>query len=447
MSLRRRIAGAAALSVAAVAIAIGAVGYASTRSHLIGELRQELAGRAQPFLAPDPAGGPRGSDSPTPPPGPRFGGAPGYFQFTGADGTTRTPDGKAPQLPVTARTVAIARRASGSFYSTARVGGVHLEVLTVGDPYDHTAVQVALPLSGVDSVLHGLLLTYGLLVGGGILLALLLGVAISRSALSPIERFLRRSEDVTRELHRPQRIEETGATELRRLATSFNSTLDALERSIESQRHLIADASHELRTPIAALRSNIQIFLQSDRLPEAEREGLQAAILAELDELTQVVSDVLELARGAASTGRSEPGEGVPRGREGGAHAQRRDPSLQVELDLTPTVVVGDPDRIARAISNVVDNARKWSPPGGQIAVALRGATVSVRDHGAGFEEEDLPHVFDRFYRAQSARRMPGSGLGLAIVQQAALAHGGFARAANVPGGGALVEVGFGALI
>ncbi len=172
-------------------------------------------------------------------------------------------------------------------------------MLTIGDRFDHKAVEVALPLTSVDSVLHGLLLTYGLLIAGGVILAGLLGALIARSAVAPIERFSERTEQVTSALDRPARLEETGATELRRLAASFNETLDALERSIAAQRHLIADASHELRTPMAALRSNIQIFLQSHRLPEQEREGLQEAIVAELDELTQLVSDVLELARGA----------------------------------------------------------------------------------------------------------------------------------------------------
>jgi two-component system sensor histidine kinase MprB len=348
------------------------------------------------------------------------------------------------QLPVTRGVLRIAKRGAGSLFYDAHVNGTHIEVYAVWDPGDHHVIEVALPLSGVDSVLNNLLLPYGLLIGGGILFALLLGFAISRSALRPIDRFLRQTEAVTAELDRPRRLEESGASELRRLAASFNQTLDALERSIESQRHLVADASHELRTPLAALRSNVQIFLDSERLPPAERAGLQQSILAELDELTQIVADVVELARGSAPSDAREAIELDTVVREAVDRAQRRAPDLRFQLELEPTVIDGAPDRVGRAVANLIDNARKWSPPESEIAVQLRGGTLTVRDHGPGFKEQDLPHVFDRFYRAADARRLPGSGLGLAIVRQAAKAHGGQAEAANAPDGGAVVRVSFG---
>ena len=228
------------------------------------------------------------------------------------------------------------------------------------------------------------------------------------------------------------------------VAASFNQTLDALERSIQAQRHLIADASHELRTPMAALRSNIQIFLEAHRLPVEERQGLQHAIIAELAELTQLVADVVELARGSAPSEHTEPIELNQIVREAVARAQRRSPQLHVRLDLEPTVIINAPDRVSRSIANVIDNARKWSPPDGQIDVRLRDGVLCVRDHGPGFNKRDLQHVFDRFYRAEAARRRPGSGLGLAIVKQAAEAHGGFAQAANAPDGGAILRISFG---
>ena len=296
----------------------------------------------------------------------------------------------------------------------------------------------------MDSVLHGLLLSYGLLIGAGILLAIIFGTVIARAALAPIERFSAQTEQVTSALDRPRRLEETGADELRRLAASFNQTLDALERSIQSQRQLIADASHELRTPMAALRSNIQIFLDAHRLPEEDRRELQGAIVAELDELTQLVTDVLELARGTVPNEHTEVIELDAVLRDAVARTQRRAPQLSFELDIEPTLITNAPDRVNRAVTNVVDNARKWSPDGGTVEVALRDGVLTVRDHGPGFQDDDLEHVFDRFYRAHQARRMPGSGLGLAIVKQAAEAHGGFAQAANAPGGGALLRVAFG---
>jgi two-component system, OmpR family, sensor histidine kinase MprB len=438
MSLRRRITAAAALAVAAVAVTLGVTGYLSTRSHLIGEIQHQLRSRVSRLLQPS-------AVRPAAPSTPLLGGAPGYFQFVYPDGRVVAVDGGKPQLPVDAHVLSISRRARGSFFRTARIRGVHVEVFTVGNPYEHDAIEVALPLTSVDSVVHELLLTYGLLVGGGVLLAGLLGAGIARAALAPIQRFSKQTEEVTNALDRPRRLEERGAEELRGLAESFNRTLDALERSIQAQRHLILDASHELRTPLAALRSNIQIFLEAHRLPEEERRGLQAAIVAELDELTQLVADVVQLARTSAPSEHTEPLELDVIVREAVGRAERRAPELTFTLELEPTVIVDAPDRVSRAVTNVIDNARKWSPPNGLIEVALRDGLLHVRDHGPGFREEDIQSVFDRFYRADEARRMPGSGLGLAIVKQAAEAHGGFAVAANAPDGGAVVQVSFGA--
>jgi two-component system sensor histidine kinase MprB len=454
MSLRRRIAAAATLAAAVVAIAVGATGYLSTRSHLIGQLRQELRTRAAPYQRAHPpddqrlGSGPRTTHPTGPrvgvPPAPALGGAPGYFQSVSVTGAAVAGDGGRPELPVGPRVRQIARQGQGSFYRSATVRGIRVEILTVANRVDHTAVEVALPLTAVDSVLSSLLETYALLVGGGVLLAGLLGTLIARSALAPITRFSERTEQVTNTLASPQRLEESGASELRRLATSFNRTLDALERSIQAQQHLIADASHELRTPMAALRSNIQIFLESHRLPADERAGLQQAILDELDELTQLVADVVELARGSAPNEHTEAialDEIVDKVVE---RARRRSPQLEFAVELQPTVIVNVAERVARAVTNVIDNARKWSPAGATIEIGLRDGVLDVRDHGPGFAPADLPYVFDRFYRAEGARRMPGSGLGLAIVKHAADAHGGSVVAANAVGGGARLQISFG---
>ena len=437
MSLRRRITAAVALAVATVAVTLGVTGYLTTRSHLIGEVQHQLLGRVFLLLRSN-------AHRPAVPAPPALGGAPGYFQFVYPNGRVRVPEGGSAQLPADAHVLRIAKQGRGSFFTTARIHGVHVEVLTVGDADAHYAIEVALPLTEIDSDVHELAVTFGLLVAGGVLLAGLLGAGIARTALAPIQRFTKQTQEVTDALDRPRRLEEKGAEELRGLAMSFNHTLDALERSIQAQRHLILDASHELRTPMAALRSDIQIFLEADRLPDEERRGLQEAIVAELDELTQLVADVVDLARGSTTSEHTEPIELDGIVKEAVARAQRRAPDLAFSLELEPTEIVNSPDRVSRAVINVIDNARKWSPPGGRIEVVLHDGVLDVRDHGPGFNDRDIENVFDRFYRADEARRLPGSGLGLAIVKQAAEAHGGFAVASNAPDGGAVLRVSFG---
>jgi two-component system sensor histidine kinase MprB len=353
-------------------------------------------------------------------------------------------DGGAPQLPVTSQVLNVARSGTGAFYFSASVRGTHVEVLALPDRTDSGALEVAVPLAQVDATLHGLVVNTLVIVGLGVLLAAAAGTLIARTAVAPILRFSRETERVAGALDQPRRLEETGAQELRGLAESFNYTLEALERSVQAQRHLIADASHELRTPLAALRSNVQIFLDADRLPVDERVELQLAIMAELDDMTQVIGDVLELARGAGPTDQTEPVELDAVVREAIERARRRTPSIHFTVDLEPTVIHNVSERVGRAVSNVIDNARKWSPPAGTIEVSLRDGVLAVRDHGPGFDERDLERVFDRFYRSAQARRAPGSGLGLAIVKQAAEARGGFAAASNAAGcGGAVVRVSF----
>jgi len=441
MTLRRRIAAAVALVVATVVLALAAIGYVTVRAQLRGEIDQALEARGAPFTQ-EREGPPRPGGVKTPPPAP-FGGASGYFQFVRANGTAFTGEGP-PLLRYGARAIAIARTGKGSYFTDETVRGTHLRVLAVPDPDSSSAVLIARPLTEVDDVLDDLLVTDAIVIAVGVLVAALFGGLIARAAIAPIVRFTRRSESIAGALDPSQRLEETGTEELVRLASSFNRTLQALERSVQSQKNLVADASHELRTPISALRSNIQIFLESHRLPESERSALQASILAELDQLTKLVTDVVELARGHGRDEGTEVFRLDAIVEEVVARSQRRAPLLAFDVELEPTLIEHDVDRVERAVANLLDNARAWSPSGGTIAIRLDDGTLTVRDHGPGFAEQDLPHVFDRFYRADRARRMPGSGLGLAIVRQTAEARGGFVEALNAPGGGGLLRVSFG---
>jgi two-component system sensor histidine kinase MprB len=475
MTLRTRIAAVASLSVA-LAVLAAAIGlYVAVSSELHGQIDSALRARAQTLVghsgigAPTPAGGGLpGGGAPTGayggPPGAGegradgfpnrvepepFGAASGYVQFISPRGQVFVPGGQgsAPsKIALTPGDRAIARRGSGTSLTDRSVGGTKLRVLTLGTP-PSGAVMVAQPLTQVNDELSHVLLILALIGAGGVVLAALLGALVARTALAPIARFTERTEQLSGNLDLSHRLEVHGRDELARLAESFNGTLDALERSLQAQRHLIADASHELRTPISSLRANIQVLAEADRLSPEEQASLRADIVAELDELTALVGDVVELARGSAADGSVDDVRLDEVVRSTVASARRRadrDGEVDFELALEPTIVRGQADRIGRAVSNLIDNARKWSPAGASVEIALADGVLSVRDHGPGFQEADLPFVFDRFYRALDARKLPGSGLGLAIVRQAAEACGGFVEAHNAPGGGALLRVGFG---
>jgi two-component system, OmpR family, sensor histidine kinase MprB len=374
-----------------------------------------------------------------------FGSAPGYVQVVRPDGSTCLASGESTGIPVDARVKALAASGSGHYLTDTHVGSTHLRVLAYGIG-SLGALQVALPLTQVDDALSSQLLLLIAIAAGGIALAALLGILVARTALAPIARFTRQTETIAANPERleQERLEVQGSDELARLAQTFNRTLDALERSVQAQRNLVADASHELRTPIATIRANLQLMRDEALLSAEDRAALRADVIEELDELTALVSDVVELARGGKPSG--EPGDVRLDEIVAGAvqRTRRRSPQLTVQAELEPTLVHGEGDRIARAAANLLDNAAKWSPPGGAIEVELRDGTLTVRDHGPGFHEEDVPFVFDRFHRARDARAKAGSGLGLAIVRQAAEAHGGFVAAANAPDGGALMRIGFG---
>ncbi|MGH2712372.1 MAG: sensor histidine kinase, partial [Thermoleophilaceae bacterium] len=390
-------------------------------------------------------GGPPGLPQPRPEP---FGGPEGYVQLVLPGGRVLNRPDQAQQLPVEERAREIAADGSGTYPTDMTVDGVHLRVLTEGLPRGG-ALQIARPLDEVDRQLDRILLVLVFVGAGGVALGAGLGALVARTALAPIARFTLRTERLAADPDPSERMEMRGGDELARLARSFNATLDALERSVEARRQLVADASHELRTPIASLRANIQTLGEAERLPAHEREALRADVVQELDELTALVADVVELARGAA------PGEMTDEVRldqivgavveRAGARAGGR---VGFQVRTEPTIVRGDPRRIHRAVSNLVDNAVGWSPQGGRVELDLAGGALTVRDHGPGFADGDLPHVFERFYRADGARGLPGSGLGLAIVRQAAEAHGGSVEAANAPeGSGALLRVSFGSVL
>ncbi|HWK27596.1 MAG TPA: HAMP domain-containing sensor histidine kinase, partial [Solirubrobacter sp.] len=234
-----------------------------------------------------------------------------------------------------------------------------------------------------------------------------------------------------------RRIEVTTQDEVGELAAHFNAMLDTLERSVAAQRQLVADASHELRTPITSLRTNIEVLAESDALPADERARLLTDVEQQTTELGLLVADLIELARGDEPRRDTEDVRLDALVSEALTRARRHAPGVRFDAALEPVVVEGASDRLARAVNNLLDNAAKHSPPGGLVEVRVDASGVRVRDHGNGVDPADLPHLFDRFYRGASSRGRPGSGLGLAIVRQVAEQHGGSVRAANAEGGGA----------
>jgi two-component system sensor histidine kinase MprB len=334
--------------------------------------------------------------------------------------------------------LAVAQRRSAESIRTIVAGGVPYRVVAV--PAEHsTALVLAQSQAPTQSTLRSLGLVLLLVGGVGVVAAGLAGWAVARSGLRPVRRLTDAAEEVARtDQLRP--IEVTGTDEIARLSAAFNSMLTALAASRDRQRRLVADAGHELRTPLTSLRTNLDLVAQADReggMPERDRAELLADVRAQVEELSVLVGDLVELARDEPLPVQAEPvdlGELTARAVD---RVRRRAPGLRFDVCCEPWYVVGDGQSLERAVTNLLDNAAKWSPPGGVVSVRLAGGQLCVADQGPGISETDLPHVFERFYRSREARTLPGSGLGLAIVRQAAQRHGGWVRVGRAPAGGA----------
>jgi two-component system sensor histidine kinase MprB len=330
------------------------------------------------------------------------------------------------------------------YFSNVHVSGIEFRVLTQrvfttdGTPL---ALQIARPLSEVNHTLQRVTFFLVLIALGGIGVAAGLGLAVSQAALRPVRRLTETTENVTETGDLSQRIDVSGHDELSRLATSFNTMLGALEESSRAQRQLVADASHELRTPLTSLRTNIEVLAGERTLPPGDRERLLHDVVEQLGEMTTLIAELIELARAEQHPEEAEDVRLDLLAADAVERARRNRPNVIFTTDFHESLVHGAPSTIERAVANLLDNAAKWSPPGGDVEVAVHDGEVTVRDHGPGIADEDLPYVFDRFYRASAARGLPGSGLGLAIVKQVAEAHGGTVAAERPDGGGTLMRL------
>lgn len=451
MSLRLRVTVFIMVAVTAAVVAVTWAAYASARHEARREIDQSLLARVAPL------GRPGGMVAP--PEGPGFTELEMgtgvtvrpdvLMQYIDAAGTVFSPWPGAVILPVDESDLAIAAGEEGPRLRDVRVDGVHYRLVTARgmalqdrpgetDQMETVAVQVARDLTETDAFLGGLLVRLLLIGGSAVVAAGVVAWFAARRAVRPVARLTAAAEHVaaTRELEVPLRVGRR-RDEIGRLGTAFNSMLAALASSRAQQQRLVADAGHELRTPLTSLRTNMELLARAPDLPAGERAEVLADARGELEELSALVGELLEL---AAETPPEEAvavrldeivGDMVER--------FRRRTGREVSLRARPAPVVGRPNGLARAVVNLLDNAHKWSPPGAPVEVSVEGGRVVVRDEGPGIDPVDRPRVFERFYRSAAARGTPGSGLGLAIVQQVAEEHGGLAFATEAEGGGALV--------
>ena len=435
MTFRRRIAISAAAAVALTVVLASILVYVVARGQLRAPVDAALEARAAEISG-QPLGVIQAHD------GdaylavrPEFGEARGYLQLVRSDGSVLVPPRQDVRLPVDDGVKAVAAKGGDSFWEDVDVDGTHTRILTFAYG-PGAAVQVARPLTEVDQSLHRIGLFLVLIAVAGVFIAAALGLAVARAALVPVQRLTSTVERISETKDLSERIDVAGHDELSRLAASFNTMFAALEESTRAQRQLVADASHELRTPLTSVRTNIEVLAGDRTLPPGERERLLSDVVEQLGEMTTLISGLIELARAEQLSVEPEDvrldllvADAVDR-------ARRNRPEIAYSAELEPTTIRGVSSTIDRAVSNLLDNAAKWSPAGAGVEVAVRGGSLVVRDHGPGIADEDLPYVFDRFYRARAARGMPGSGLGLAIVRQVAEAHGGSVVAEHAEGRG-----------
>lgn len=366
-------------------------------------------------------------------------------------------------LRVTGEDREVARRADPEFQSlhnATDTEGDPVRVLTVpvvldqgpdgsigGGVVQGTALSIGAPLKETERTLGDLALLLLLVSGIGVVGAGATGLWVARAGLSPVDRLTGAVEHVARTEDLSVRIPVEGDDEIARLSRSFNSMTAALASSRDLQQQLIADAGHELRTPLTSLRTNVELLARSEEtgraIPPEDRRALLASVKAQMTELAALIGDLQELSRPqGAAPGRQVQVVALHEIAEGALERARlRGPELDFAADLSPWYVRGEQAALERALVNVLDNAVKFSPPGGRVEVRLREGELTVRDHGPGIPAEELPHVFERFWRSPSARSLPGSGLGLSIVARTVQQAGGEVVLTGADGGGTRVAI------
>jgi two-component system sensor histidine kinase MprB len=448
MLLRRKISIVAAAAVAiAVAIAV-LISFFTVRDQLLHQVDNSLRAQAAAILSTGRInlnhGVPQGGS-------PSTGGPAPYEQIVFQNPTVPAQHSLGVTLPDQQLARSIADGTTGATLTTVTVDGARMRMYVFGVTlYEFSgqtaaAIQLAQPLSGVDNVLRTLrwvlALVFLLVVG----LAALLARMATRRVLRPLAEVTATAQLIGETDDLSQRIAVHEDDEVGQLATRFNEMLERLESSraqldasVTSQRQLVADASHELRTPVTSLRTNIEVLLSGAELDDEDRTRLLTDVVEQSEELSNLVSDLIEVARGDTPPTNLEDVRLDRLAEDSIDRARRNAPQVEFREYLAPISVHGNPERLTRAVNNLLDNAALHAGHGGLVEVTVDQTGVTVRDHGDGIAEADLPHLFDRFYRGANSRARQGSGLGLSIVRQAAEQHGGSVTAANATGGGAV---------
>jgi two-component system, OmpR family, sensor histidine kinase MprB len=432
VTLGRRVVLATSAALGAVVVLLSIFAYFLVQHELYSRLDVTLDGRATE-LAPTVRAGRSTFRSVIAAPGE-------LVQTLSSEGLSARPPYQVTELPRGERQRAIAA-GSGSLIETVTIQGARMRLLTAHVGPDQS-LQIARPLADDDATLSRLRLVLAIVALCAVLFSVALGSWIAEKALAPVRRLTSTAEDVARTRDLSVRLDEDGHDEVSRLGAAFNQMLVALDRSLTAQRRLVADASHEFRTPLTSIRANAEL-LERGRVRENEQNAVARAVVDQVDELDGLVTDLIELALDGEAATRFEDvrlDEIVSVEVE---RMRRHAAGIRFELEARPSTVRGDPERLGRAVANVLANALKWSPPDGTVEVTVEQVTVIVRDHGPGIDEADLPLVFERFYRSPAARGTAGSGLGLAIVRHVVEAHGGGVEAANAPDGGAVFTLRF----
>jgi two-component system, OmpR family, sensor histidine kinase MprB len=442
MPLRRRVGMVAGTAVGIAVVLAAIVCYFAVRDTLRGQVDDAL--RAQATVIDERAV--LGQTLPVIPA--NAGGPAPYMQLVLPDGARYLAAGDL-TLPLGAGPE-IAAGETGTSMTDIHVGSSHLRELTFQVPRltlrgQPVAVQIARPLSSVDNVLSTLRVILLLVILGGVALAVALGRLAAKRVLKPLSEVAETALHISETEDLTARIQVRADDEVGQLALRFNAMLErleasraALDASARAQRQLIADASHELRTPVTSLRTNIEVLLEHDDLGDEDRRRMLSDVVDQTEELTGLVGDLIELARGDLPLDSVEDVRLDRVVEDSVERAQRNFPRVRFTAALEPTLIDGVPERLGRAVNNLLDNAARHSPPGGVVEITVGTEGIVVRDHGPGIDDADLPYVFDRFYRGASSRGQQGSGLGLAIVRQVAEQHGGSVSAANAPDRGAV---------